>query len=93
LLFGFSDYNILPHFAAIPKEPDLSGRGSKPKLNQEEQQAALKILDEHPQSSRQALGQIEQPLASAVTLRRQGNRIRKAKCDQKAACGFRSKIG
>lgn len=52
---------------------DLPGRGRKPKLDDEEQKEAIKILDQHPQSSRQALGQIEQQMGQTIsreTLRR-----------------------
>ena len=52
---------------------DVSGRGRKPKLKDEEQTEALKILDQNPQSSRQALAQIEQQMGQSIsrdTLRR-----------------------
>ena len=79
---------------------DVSGRGRKSKLNEEEQTEALKILDQNPQSSRQALAQIEQQINRTIsrdTLRRiakerkrSWKRVRHSKRNQRAEPDFQA---
>ncbi len=52
---------------------DFPGRGRKPKLNEEEQEKVVKMIDEQPQSSREVLSQIERQIGQTIsrdTLRR-----------------------
>lgn len=63
----------LNRWAAVRSVEDLPGRGRTPILNDEEQQEAIAILDQQPQSSRQALGQIAAQMGQTLsrdTLRR-----------------------
>lgn len=79
---------------------DISGRGRKPKLDEEQQKQALEILDQTPQSSRQALHQIEQQMDKTIssdTLRRiakkqkkKWKRVRLSKRDQRDEADFQA---
>lgn len=60
---------------------DRPGRGRKPTLDEEDQSKAIKILDEHPQSSSRTLSQIEQETGKTIsrdTLRRIAKKHRRS---------------
>ncbi|HEX9005038.1 MAG TPA: IS630 family transposase [Blastocatellia bacterium] len=75
-IFNVHRNTVVEWFERWQKErsvEDISGRGRKPKLDEEEQKEVIEILDQHPQSSRQALGKIEQQMGQTIsrdTLRR-----------------------